>query len=92
MISKISKTLDEHVLMLESLSDDLALMHQMARNDLKSWLTEQHHRYMKRGWIDDYSMDCVELRYTDYCELGGNSFIGELIRELRTLPHEPPQR
>ena len=61
--------------------------------DIKSWITEKHHFYcFEKKWIDDYSMDCIEKRYGHYKDEGGNSFIEELINELRSLPKIPPQQ
>ena len=62
------------------------------KDDIKSWITEKHHFYCyERKWIDDYSMDCIEKRYRHYKDEGGNSFIEELMNELRSLPKTPPQ-
>ena len=41
--------------------------------------------YEKRQ-IDDYSLDCLEKRYTHYVEEGGNSFIHDLMEDIRALP------
>ena len=63
------------------------------KDDIKSWITEKHHfYYYERKWIDDYSMDCIEKRYGHYKDEGGNSFIEELMNELRSLPKTPPQQ
>lgn len=63
------------------------------KDDIKSWITEKHHFYCyERKWIDDYSMDCIEKRYGHYKDEGGNSFIEELMNELRNLPKTPPQQ
>ena len=63
------------------------------KDDIKSWITEKHHFYCyERKWIDDYSMDCIEKRYGHYKDEGGNSFIEELMNELRSLPKTPPQQ
>ena len=42
---------------------------------------------MAQEWIDDYSLDCIERRYKHYIDEGGNSFIGQLMIEIRKLPH-----
>ena len=63
------------------------------KDDIKSWITEKHHFYCYEiKWIDDYSMDCIEKRYRHYKDEGGNSFIEELMNELRSLPKTPPQQ
>lgn len=61
------------------------------RNDIKSWLVEKHHFFTKQGWVDDFSMDTVNRRFSDYVEEGGNSYAESLVSALRDLPNQPPQ-
>ena len=58
-------------------------------HDIKSWIVEKHHIYIKQGWIDDFQMDTIEKRYDDYLAEGGNSYVLGLMQELRALPHSP---
>ena len=92
LLNQTREQLKDQQTTLNILSDTLVLMQQIERNSLKAWLTEQHHKFTKKRWIDDYSLDCIELRYADYLELDGNSFIEDLMLEVRQLPHEPPQK
>ena len=67
------------------------LLIQSDKDDIKSWITDKHHFYCyKQGWIDDYSLECIERRYSHYTEEGGNSFITGFMTELRGLPKSPP--
>lgn len=79
---------------LEGLLNDLAtnvnLLIDSDRDDIKSFITREHHYFCyQKGWIDDYSMDCIEKRYKHYTDEGGNSFIHSLMEELRELPTQP---
>lgn len=57
------------------------------KDDIKAWITEKHHYFCYSvGWIDDYSLDCIEKRYGHYKDEGGNTFIDELMEEIRALP------
>jgi hypothetical protein len=77
---------------IELFKQKLEMIIESDKDDIKSWITEKHHFYCyERKWIDDYSMDCIERRYGHYKEEGGNSFIEELMNELRSLPKTPPQ-
>ena len=77
---------------IESFKQQLEMIIESDKDDIKSWITEKHHFYCyERKWIDDYSMDCIEKRYRHYKDEGGNSFIEELMNELRSLPKTPPQ-
>ena len=54
-------------------------------------ITQQHHYFMRLGWIDDFSLETVEKRYRYYQEEGGNSFAEDLVMDLRKLPKTPPE-
>ena len=41
---------------------------------------------MTKGYIDDFSMDAIEKRYDHYKAEGGNSYISDLMHDLRKLP------
>ena len=57
------------------------------KDDIKSWITQQHHYFCyELKYIDDYSLDCIEKRYSHYRDEGGNSFIEDLMKEIRNLP------
>ena len=78
---------------MELFKRQLEMIIESDKDDIKSWITEKHHFYcFERKWIDDYSMDCIEKRYGHYKDEGGNSFIKELMNELRSLPKTPPQQ
>ena len=77
---------------IELFKQQLEMIIESDKDDIKSWITEKHHFYCYEiKWIDDYSMDCIEKRYRHYKDEGGNSFIEELMNELRGLPKTPPQ-
>ena len=60
------------------------------KDDIKAWLTQQHHYFcFQKGYIDDYSLDCMEKRYKHYADEGGNSFVATLMSEVRALPKMP---
>lgn len=63
------------------------------RDSIKSYITKEHHFFCyEQKWIDDYSLDCLEKRFSHYEKFGGNSFIEDLMKELRELPKIPPQK
>ena len=76
---------------MNGMEEQLRILTDSDMHDIKSWIVEKHHTYIKKGWIDDFSMDIVEKRYSDYVKEGGNSYIHTLVEELRTLPHKPPE-
>lgn len=75
---------------IQSLSQKVDMLIESDRNAIKAYITEKHHFYVYgQGWIDDYSLNCIEQRYQHYEDQGGNSFIGGLMSQLRALPKQP---
>ena len=75
---------------LKMIQDDITLLLASDKDDIKSWITEKHHFYCyEKKWIDDYSLECIEKRYDHYKDEGGNSFIKELMCDIRKLPKSP---
>ena len=75
---------------IQELSDKIDMLVNSDREDIKSFLTQQHHFFCKQGWIDDYSLECCVRRYEYYTKEGGNSFIADFMKDLRRLPKTPP--
>jgi hypothetical protein len=67
----------------------LSILIDSDKDDIRGWIVEKHHFYIAQGWIDDFSMDCIEKRYAHYKDEGGNSYISGLVHELRKLPKQP---
>lgn len=75
---------------LENLSNKINMLIESDKDDIKSFITREHHRFCYQvGWIDDFSLDCIEKRYKHYTDEGGNTFIPGLMEELRALPKSP---
>lgn len=84
-IEKLEKTIQKcnHLIQILIQSD---------KDAIKAFITQQHHFFCyQKGWIDDYSLDCIERRYQHYQQQGGNTFVGDLMYDLRQLPLNPPQ-
>lgn len=63
------------------------------KDDIKAFITEKYHYFVEvRGWIDDYSLDCLERRFQHYKDENGNSFVADLMSEIKRLPKHPPQK
>lgn len=82
-IEKINKSVDE-------LTNKINLLVESDKDAIKAYITKEHHYYCyERRWIDDYSLDCLEKRFAHYIEEKGNSFVENLMDEIRALPREP---
>lgn len=84
----MSKTMKEKV---DKLDARLVQLTESDKHAIKGWIVEKHHHYIKKGWVDDFTMDTLERRYSDYIAEEGNSYIAGLMSELRALPHFPPE-
>ena len=63
------------------------------KDDIKAFITEKYHYFVEvKGWIDDYSLDCLERRFQHYKDENGNSFVADLMSEIKRLPKRPPQK
>lgn len=71
---------------IEKIINAIDLLTQSDKDDIKAWITEKHHYFCyEKQQIDDYSLDCIEKRYNHYKDEGGNSFIDDLMSDLRSL-------
>lgn len=82
----------------ENIEKDLGNIHRLVemlitanKNDIKAWITDKYHILMDKEWVDDYELDCLERRYSDYLQMGGNSYIEDLMNDIRKLPKHPPK-
>lgn len=92
-IEKIVTTLVEIEGKINYITDCIDLLNDCNRDAIKSYIVQEHrHFFNSEHWIDTYSLDCLEKRYIHYKKLGGNSFVHELMEELRELPKSPPQK
>ena len=70
-----------------SIQSKMNLLIEADKDDIKAWITEKHHFYCyQQKYIDDYTLDCLEKRFSHYEVEGGNSFVHNLMEELRALP------
>lgn len=77
---------------LQDLSKKIDILVESDKDDIKAYITKEHHKFCyDKGWVDDFSLDCLEKRFKHYADEGGNSFICGFMQELRALPKRPPQ-
>lgn len=75
---------------LQTLVKKVNILVDSDKEDIKAYVTEKHHYYLHRGWIDDFTLECIEKRFQCYQEEEGNSFVENLVNDLRKLPRQPP--
>ena len=86
----IDKLLDMQVeqnKIIDELTQSVELLLKSDKDEIKAWITEKHHYFVyELKYIDDYSLDCIEKRYAHYKAEGGNSFVADLMEDIRSLP------
>lgn len=97
--NKLKENIEQHEQQIQdlrkSISDLTDMVHTLIdsdRDDIKAFITREYHYFVhQKGWIDQYSLNCIEKRYDHYKDQGGNSFVKDLIKELYALPRQQPQ-
>ena len=86
IMAKIDKVSDS----VDTLSKRMDKLTESDMHDIKQFIVKEYHYFAEqKGQIDDYSLDTILLRYADYKDEGGNSYIETLINELKKLPKHP---
>lgn len=74
---------------VEKIQKSIDTLIESDKENIKAWITEKHHYYCyEKKYIDDYTLDCLEKRFTRYEAEGGNSFVHNLMDDLRDLPRK----
>lgn len=92
LIATLIEKNDDQDTKIKNLIDSVQLLIDSDKDAIKAWITKTHHELMRQGWVDDYTLQCIEARYTHYRKEKGNSFVEDLMTEIRALPHLPPAR
>lgn len=86
------KKMKEHEEKIDKLTQMVELLIASDRDSIKAYIVEKHHYFCyNKKWIDDFSMDCIEKKYNTYKKEQGNSYVGDLMQDLRALPNVPPK-
>lgn len=90
--NKIENTISNLAISVENISKNVDTLIASDRDDIKAYITREHHYFCyQKKWIDDYTLDCLERRFQHYVDEKGNSFIEQLMTEIRALPKQPPK-
>ena len=88
-IQKQSQEINQLKIALDEIISMVNMLIESDKDSIKAYITEKHHIYVyQQKSIDDYTLDCIEKRYTHYKDEGGNSFVKQLMDELRGLPRK----
>lgn len=92
IMKNLSANQQQNDKILQDLSAKIDMLIDSDKDAIKSYITREHHYFCYQvGWIDDFSLDCLERRYQHYYDEGGNSFIQGFMEQLRALPKQEPE-
>lgn len=75
---------------IDKICDLVDMLVESDKESIKAYITDRHHFFVQeRKWIDYHSMDCLERRFSIYEREHGNSFVEDLMNDLRQLPKMP---
>ena len=84
------KALEDNIKKLTSLAErqqeQINLLIQSDKLDIKAWIKIQHDTWVPKGYIDSQVLDLLEERYAIYRKENGNSWAEKMMVELRALP------
>ncbi len=88
-VTEIKIQISDVATQMSNLTGKIDLLVESDKDDIKAFITREYHFFCdQQGWIDDYSMDCIEKRYMHYIAERGNSFVEQLMDALRALPRQ----
>lgn len=86
---------DMHTEIVEMKRDIYSNLNMMIESDKEGnrlSIVSEYYNAMEKGYIEVYLLQALEYRYERYLEENGDSFIENLMKELRRLPHEPHKK
>ncbi len=85
-IDSMEKSVQSILNEIEEMNKKLTLLQESNRDSIKSWIVRLYHKYKEDDTeLDSMQMDLLERRYQHYKDQGGNSYIDELMEELRSM-------
>lgn len=85
-LGELTERLDTLSADIKDIKKDLVKLREAEVEAIRSWMTRMHAETTKRGVIDIHDLENVEDRYKTYKESGGNSFVLDLVEDMRKLP------
>lgn len=79
------KEINEILEQLKNQQEILNLLVESDKDDIKGWIVQQYHFFAEKGSIDDFSRDTIEKRASHYFAEGGDSYIEDILTQIRQL-------
>lgn len=88
-IDNLSATLASVLQQVKDIDKKINLLQESDKDSIKSWIVGLYHKYKENPKeLEAMQMDLLERRYGHYKDQGGNSYIDQLMEDLRTIYKE----
>lgn len=88
-IDNLSATLASVLQQVKDIDKKINLLQESDKDAIKSWIVGLYHKYKENPKeLEAMQMDLLERRYGHYKDQGGNSYIDQLMEDLRTIYKE----
>ena len=85
-LEKVIKNMQQQQKQLQSITDKIDELLASDKDSIKSWIVMLYKQYKKDPFgLDSMQMDLLERRFSHYKQEGGNSYIDNLMQELREI-------
>ena len=76
---------------LKAISDKTDMIIESDKDSMKSYITDKYYECTHKGFIEIHTLEILEKTYKNYLDRNGNTFVSDLMDELRELPKEKPK-
>lgn len=85
-LERVVKSIQQQQKQLQSITDKIDELLASDKDSIKSWIVMLYKQYKKDpSGLDSMQMDLLERRFSHYKKEGGNSYIDNLMQELREI-------
>ncbi len=81
----ITSVTSAFVTMVKRITNAFKILQKSQQIMMKDRLVSAHDYFCQKGTIGKYSLETLEELYSEYCELGGNSFVKTMMNDIREL-------
>lgn len=86
-VQRFDSYLDSFQKQLDAIDDRTRIIQERMQNDTRAYIIDKHHYYVyDMEFIDDLGLQDLERRYHFYKDAGGDTFVDQLMQEVRCLP------
>ena len=85
-LEQVINNMQQQQKQLQSITDKIDELLASDKDSIKSWIVMLYKQYKKDPFgLDSMQMDLLERRFSHYKQEGGNSYIDNLMQELREI-------